>query len=48
MVLKDAFELCLNHFDMKLNWDETDKDKWITVTFAYSPKYLFDMMVDTD
>ena len=35
-------------FEMKLDWDEVDTDKWITVTFEYAPNYLFDMVITHD
>ena len=31
-----------NRFSMTLDWDETDPDKHISVSFTYAPSYLFD------
>jgi hypothetical protein len=35
-------------FEMTLDWDEVDTDKWITVTFDYAPKYLCEMVITHD
>jgi hypothetical protein len=45
MEMADWFRLRLedhyrNHFEMTLDWDETDPDKHISVSFTYSPEHL--------
>jgi len=34
-----------NHFSMTLDWDEMDPDKRISVSFTFSPSYLYDFTV---